>query len=67
MSEADDRESAAEQEPKDKASLVKSLGEVSKVKKKRKAARVQVDPSSVNEHERPPQTGSIFNIWYLKW
>lgn len=35
--------------------------------KKRRPARVQVDPSTVREDDRPPQTGSTFNIWYLKW
>lgn len=34
---------------------------------KPKPARVQVDPSTVTANDRPPQTGSVFNIWYLKW
>ncbi|EGV61195.1 Pre-mRNA-splicing factor [Yamadazyma tenuis] len=29
-------------------------------------ARVQVDPSSLPD-DRPPQTGNVFNVWYLKW
>ena len=37
------------------------------VKKKRRPARPQVDPSTINTSELPPQTGTIFNIWYNKW
>ncbi|KAI9837551.1 MAG: Pre-mRNA-splicing factor [Sarea resinae] len=36
------------------------------IRKKRRPARVQVDPSTVKS-EPPPQTGTIFNIWYNKW
>lgn len=36
-------------------------------KMKKKPARVQKDPSTVKEDDRPPQTGGTFNIWYLKW
>ena len=36
------------------------------VRKKRRPARPQVDPSTVKS-EPPPQTGTIFNIWYNKW
>lgn len=36
------------------------------VKKKRRPARPQVDPSTFKS-EPPPQTGTIFNIWYNKW
>ena len=36
------------------------------VKKKRRPARPQQDPSSFKT-EPPPQTGTIFNIWYNKW
>ncbi|OAA75741.1 pre-mRNA splicing factor cwc2 [Akanthomyces lecanii RCEF 1005] len=36
------------------------------VRKKRKPARVQIDPSLITS-EPPPQTGTIFNIWYNKW
>lgn len=31
-----------------------------------KPARVQVNPSSLPD-EKPPQTGNIFNVWYLQW
>ena len=45
-------------------------GEVKKTKKiirrKRRPARPQVDPEDVKS-EPPPQTGTIFNIWYNKW
>jgi hypothetical protein len=36
------------------------------IRKKRRPARVQIDPSTVKS-EPPPQTGTIFNIWYNKW
>ncbi|KAG9235508.1 hypothetical protein BJ875DRAFT_398952 [Amylocarpus encephaloides] len=36
------------------------------IRKKKRPARVQVDPSTMKS-EPPPQTGTIFNIWYNKW
>lgn len=33
---------------------------------KGKPARVQVDPNEFEE-EQPPQTGTVYNIWYNKW
>ncbi|KAF7514369.1 Pre-mRNA-splicing factor [Endocarpon pusillum] len=36
------------------------------IRRKRRPARPQVDPSSITS-EPPPQTGTIFNIWYNKW
>ncbi|KAF3356432.1 ATP-dependent RNA helicase DHH1 [Verticillium dahliae VDG1] len=36
------------------------------IRKKRRPARPQVDPSFIPS-EPPPQTGTIFNIWYNKW
>lgn len=36
------------------------------IRKKKRPARVQVDPDTIVE-EAPPQTGTIFNIWYGKW
>ncbi|KAH8702543.1 putative cell cycle control protein [Talaromyces proteolyticus] len=36
------------------------------IRRKRRPARVQVDPSTIKS-EPPPQTGTIFNIWYNKW
>ncbi|EED18199.1 cell cycle control protein (Cwf2), putative [Talaromyces stipitatus ATCC 10500] len=46
-------------------------GEVSQKKKKiirrkKRPARPQVDPAMIKS-EPPPQTGTIFNIWYNKW
>ncbi|GMM35163.1 Cwc2 protein [Saccharomycopsis crataegensis] len=38
-----------------------------KKKRKKKAARVQVDPSVLDEDDKPQQTGNIFNIWYYNW
>ncbi|KAH0562565.1 Pre-mRNA-splicing factor [Trichoglossum hirsutum] len=37
------------------------------IKKKRRPARPQVDPSTLRAGELPPQTGTVFNIWYNKW
>lgn len=36
------------------------------IRKKRRPARPQQDPSTMKS-EPPPQTGTIFNIWYNKW
>ena len=36
------------------------------IRKKRRPARPQVDPSTMKS-DPPPQTGTIFNIWYNKW
>jgi hypothetical protein len=36
------------------------------IRRKRRPARPQVDPSTIKS-EPPPQTGTIFNIWYNKW
>ncbi|CRG88651.1 Pre-mRNA-splicing factor cwc2 [Talaromyces islandicus] len=36
------------------------------IRRKKRPARPQVDPSTVKS-EPPPQTGTIFNIWYNKW
>ena len=37
-----------------------------KIIRKKRPARPQVDPSFFSS-EPPPQTGTIFNIWYNKW
>ncbi|KAI9862871.1 MAG: Pre-mRNA-splicing factor [Trichoglossum hirsutum] len=37
------------------------------IKKKRRPARPQVDPGTIKAGELPPQTGTVFNIWYNKW
>lgn len=34
---------------------------------KGKPARLQVDPDTIDDSDKPPQTGHTFNIWYLKW
>lgn len=36
------------------------------VRRKRRPARPQVDPATIKS-EPPPQTGTVFNIWYNKW
>ena len=36
------------------------------IRRKRRPARPQVDPSALKS-EPPPQTGTTFNIWYNKW
>lgn len=36
------------------------------IRKKKRPARPQIDPSTMKS-EPPPQTGTIFNIWYNKW
>ena len=36
------------------------------IRKKRRPARTQVDPDFISS-DPPPQTGTIFNIWYNKW
>ena len=36
------------------------------IRRKRRPARPQVDPEDIKS-EPPPQTGTIFNIWYNKW
>lgn len=36
------------------------------IRRKRRPARPQVDPALVKS-EPPPQTGTVFNIWYNKW
>ncbi|EXJ72459.1 uncharacterized protein A1O5_04963 [Cladophialophora psammophila CBS 110553] len=36
------------------------------IRRKRRPARPQVDPSTIKSTP-PPQTGTVFNIWYNKW
>ncbi|KAI9700412.1 MAG: Pre-mRNA-splicing factor [Candelina mexicana] len=47
--------------PTDNEKKVKKI-----IKRKRRPARPQVDPSTMR-FEPPPQTGTVFNIWYNKW
>lgn len=51
-------DSTAEKKPRKKIIKI--------IRKKRKPARPQVDPATFKS-EPPPQTGTIFNIWYNKW
>lgn len=32
-----------------------------------KPARLQVDPKTIPDDDKPPQNGHTFNIWYLQW
>lgn len=32
-----------------------------------KPARLQVDPATITDDDKPPQSGTTFNIWFLKW
>jgi hypothetical protein len=36
------------------------------IRRKRRPARPQIDPATLKS-EPPPQTGTVFNIWYNKW
>ena len=50
----------------DETSLEPSTKKTKIIRRKRRPARPQVDPSTLKS-EPPPQTGTIFNIWYNKW
>ena len=52
--------------PSDKTSEELPTKKTKIIRRKRRPARPQVDPSAVKS-EPPPQTGTIFNIWYNKW
>ena len=54
----------ASEGPETDASEVKKTKKI--IRRKRRPARPQVDPSTLKS-EPPPQTGTIFNIWYNKW
>lgn len=61
----------ADDEPQQETALVAPEAPAKKmvkkiIRKKKKPARVQIDPSLITS-EPPPQTGTIFNIWYNKW
>lgn len=51
-------ESALEGPPAKKTKLIR---------RKRKPAPPQIDPSLLQTGQPPPQTGTTFNIWYNKW
>jgi hypothetical protein len=36
------------------------------IRRKKRPARPQIDPDLIKS-EPPPQTGTVFNIWYNKW
>jgi hypothetical protein len=40
---------------------------VATTKPQSKPARLQVDPDTIPDDDKPPQTGTVFNIWFLKW
>ena len=48
----------AEQPPAKKTKLIR---------RKRRPARPQIDPSLLKNTDQPVQTGTVFNIWYNKW
>jgi hypothetical protein len=52
--------------PSDETSLEPPTKKTKIIRRKRRPARPQVDPSTLKS-EPPPQTGTIFNIWYNKW
>lgn len=45
--------------PSDNSSVVLS--------KQERPARLQVEPDTIPDDDKPPQTGNTFNIWFLKW
>lgn len=47
-------------------STVQKVKKTKIIKRKRRPARPQQDPATFKT-EPPPQTGTIFNIWYNKW
>ncbi|KAJ5104480.1 pre-mRNA-splicing factor cwc2 [Penicillium alfredii] len=59
--ETEDRAQEGEQQQLQPAKKTKKI-----IRRKKRPARVQVDPSVVKS-EPPPQTGTIFNIWFNKW
>ena len=50
----------------DETSLEPPTKKTKIIRRKRRPARPQVDSSTLKS-EPPPQTGTIFNIWYNKW
>lgn len=63
-------DTATTEPPMEAQALVESEAPQKKTKKiirrKKRPARPQVDPATIKS-EPPPQTGTIFNIWYNKW
>lgn len=65
----------APEEPQEELALTTTSNEVAEpaarkvkkiIRKKKRPARPQIDPALIKS-EPPPQTGTIFNIWYNKW
>ncbi|KAF2106813.1 hypothetical protein BDV96DRAFT_327120 [Lophiotrema nucula] len=57
--------------PVSETTVITTNAEGKKVKKiirrKRRPARPQIDPAELKLNEKPPPTGTTFNIWYNKW
>lgn len=57
----------AEPEPQAATAAAAAGKKVKKIiRRKKRPARPQIDPALIKS-EPPPQTGTIFNIWYNKW
>ncbi|ROW15408.1 hypothetical protein VPNG_02385 [Cytospora leucostoma] len=72
---ADIQEKEATPPPQEEQALTTTTSEVAEptqrkvkkiIRKKKRPARPQIDPAEIKS-EPPPQTGTIFNIWYNKW
>lgn len=72
---ADIQEREATPPPQEEQALTTTTNEVAEptqkkvkkiIRKKKRPARPQIDPAEIKS-EPPPQTGTIFNIWYNKW
>ncbi|KAK9467435.1 hypothetical protein V1512DRAFT_206237 [Lipomyces arxii] len=57
---------AKQNDKEDKDADDTAVAKKEKKRKKPKAARSQVDGSKVTDRP-PPQTGTVYNIWYNKW
>ncbi|KAJ5177003.1 Pre-mRNA-splicing factor cwc2 [Penicillium canariense] len=64
VAEIDNGAAQAEEGDEQQLQPVKKTKKI--IRRKKRPARVQVDPSTVKS-EPPPQTGDIFNIWYSVW
>lgn len=60
----EDQEQALTTQPTETAVGEKKTKKI--IRRKRRPARPQVDPATLKS-EPPPQTGTVFNIWYNKW
>ncbi|OAA36281.1 pre-mRNA splicing factor cwc2 [Metarhizium rileyi] len=70
MADQEDHRQTTRDGATDESSAVATIGDKKVVKrivrKKKKPARVQIDPSEYKS-EAPPQTGTTYNIWFNKW